>query len=177
MKRFIINFSLIIIAFLIYFLQENFFDWFTIAGVMPNLFVIYILFIGLFSGRNKGSIYGLVVGLMLDILVGNKIGLYTITLGGVGLTAGIFAKNFSKDSRITIMLMVGGLTFAYELIVYMLNYFMLDMNLEILIFLKILVIEVIYNIILTIIIYPLFKKFGYYIEHEYQGDKILTRYF
>ena len=177
MKRFIINFSLIIIAFLIYFLQENFFDWFTIAGVMPNLFVIYILFIGLFSGRNKGSIYGLVVGLMLDILVGNKIGLYTITLGGVGLTAGIFAKTFSKDSRITIMLMVGGLTFAYELIVYMLNYFMLDMNLEILIFLKILVIEVIYNIILTIIIYPLFKKFGYYIEHEYQGDKILTRYF
>ena len=73
--------------------------------------------------------------------------------------------------------MVAGLTFVYELIVYLLNYFLLDANLEIFIFLKILVIEVIYNIILTIIIYPLLKKFGYYIEHEYKDDKILTRYF
>lgn len=177
MKRFIINFSLIIIAFLIYFLQENFFNWFTIAGVMPNLFVIFVLFIGLFSGRNKGTVYGLVIGLMLDILVGNKMGIYTITLGAIGLTAGIFAKNFSKDSRITIMLMVAGLTFAYELIVYLLNYFISNTNLELLIFFRILLIEVIYNIILTVIIYPLLKKFGYYIEHEYKGDKILTRYF
>lgn len=177
MKRFIINFSLIMIAFIIYFFQENFFNWFTIAGVMPNLFVIYILFIGLFSGRNKGTLYGIITGLMLDINIGNRIGVYTIALGGVGLAAGIFAKNFSKDSRMTIMLMVAGLTFAYEFVVYILNYFMLDTNLEIFVFLKILVIEIIYNIILTIIIYPLFKKFGYYIEHEYQGDKILTRYF
>lgn len=177
MKRFIINFSLVLIAFVIYFLQENFFNWFTIAGVMPNLFIIFILFIGLFSGRNKGTVYGLVVGLMLDITVGNKMGIYTISLGAVGLAAGIFAKNFSKDSRITIMLMVAGVTFAYELIVYLLNYFILTSNLELWIFFRILIIEVIYNILLTIIIYPLFKKFGYYIEHEYTGDKILTRYF
>lgn len=177
MKRFVINFSLILIAFIIYFLQENFFDWFTIAGIKPNLFIIYVLFIGLFSGKNKGIVYGLVVGLMLDILVGNKTGIYAITLGGVGFASGVFAKNFSKDSRITIMLMVAGLTFVYEFIVYMLNYFLLNINFEIWIFLKILIVEVIYNIILTIIIYPLFKKFGYYIEHEYTGDKILTRYF
>lgn len=177
MKRFIINLCLILIAFLIYFLQENFFNWFTIAGIMPNIFVIYILFIGLFSGRNKGTLYGLIIGLMLDILVGNKMGIYTITLGAVGLSAGIFAKNFSKDSRITIMLMVAGLTFAFETIVYVLNHFMMDTNLEIWFFIRILFVEIIYNLILTIIFYPLFKKFGYYIEHEYKGDKILTRYF
>ena len=177
MKRFIINFSLILIAFLIYFLQENFFDWFTIAGVMPNLFIIFILFIGLFAGKNKGTAFGIGTGLMLDIVVGNKIGIYTIVLGGVGFVSGIFAKNFSKDSRMTIMFMTAGLTAAYEIIVYVLNYFILDTNFEILIFLRILVVEVIYNILLTIILYPLLKKFGYYIEHEYNGDRILTRYF
>ena len=177
MKRFIINISLIIIAFVIYFLQENFFTWFTIAGIMPNLFIIYVLFIGLFAGKNKGAIYGVSVGLILDIIVGNKIGIYTISLGGVGLASGIFAKNFSKDSRLTIMLMVAGLTFVYELIVYTLNYFLLNSNLEILKFIEILIVETIYNILITIIVYPLFKKFGYYIEHEYKGNKILTRYF
>lgn len=177
MKRFVINFSLILIAFLIYFLQENFFNWFTIAGVMPNLFIIFVLFIGLFTGKNKGTAYGIAIGLMLDIVVGNRIGIYTIALGGVGFISGVFAKNFSKDSRMTIMFMAAGLTAAYEILVYTLNYFILDTNLEILIFIKILALEVIYNIFLTIILYPLLKRFGYYIEHEYNGDRILTRYF
>lgn len=177
MKRFLINFSLIITALIIYFLQENFFNWFTIAGVMPNLFVILVLFIGLFTNKNKGTIYGLIIGMFLDFFVGSKLGIYTITLGLVGLVAEIFDKNFSKDSRMTIMLMVAGITASYEIIIYFLNYFILNGNLEILEFLKILLIEIIYNIIITIIIYPLIKKFGYYIENEYKGNKILTRYF
>ena len=110
---------------------------------MPNLFVIFTLFIGLFSGRNKGIIYGLIIGLILDILVGNKIGIYAVTLACVGLSAGIFAKNFSKDSRLTIMLMVAGLTAAFEIVAYILNYFILNTNAEVFEFIKILIIEMI----------------------------------
>lgn len=84
MKRFLINFSLIITALIIYFLQENFFNWFTIAGVMPNLFVILVLFIGLFTNKNKGTIYGLIIGMFLDFFVGSKLGIYTIILWLVG---------------------------------------------------------------------------------------------
>ena len=177
MKKFWINVVLILIALIIYFLQENFFTWFTIAGIMPNLFVIYVLFIGLFSGRNKGITYGIIIGLILDVAVGIKIGIYAFTLAGVGFAAGMFAKNFSKDSQITILLMAAGLTVAFETVCYILNYLILNTNLEIFEFFKILVVEVVYNVILTIILYPLFKKFGYYIEHEYKGDQILTRYF
>ena len=75
------------------------------------------------------------------------------------------------------MIMVGILTFAFELIVYLLNYFILKINLELLIFIRIVLIEVLYNVLLAIIFYPLLKKLGYYIENEYQEDKILTRYF
>ena len=32
-------------------------------------------------------------------------------------------------------------------------------------------------LIITIILYPLIQKFGYAIEEEYKGNKILTRYF
>ncbi len=177
MKKFWINVILVVIAFVIYFLQENIFTWFTIAGIMPNLFVMYVLFIGLFSGRNKGISYGIFIGLILDIAVGNKIGVYAFALAGVGFAAGMFAKNFSKDSQITIILMVMGLTFAFETVCYIVNYLLLNTNLELLEFFKILIVEIVYNAILTIIIYPVFKKFGYFIEHEYKGDQILTRYF
>ena len=50
MKKTMINIGLILTAILVYILQVNFFNWFNIAGVMPNLFVIFILFIGLFVG-------------------------------------------------------------------------------------------------------------------------------
>ncbi len=177
MKKTVINVCLSLTIILIYFLQANFFSWFTIAGIMPNLFVIAILFIGLFGTRTMGAIYGLVVGILLDLIIGTKVGIYSIGLGLIGFLAGVFDKNFSKDSRMTIMVMGVVATAAFEVLVFLLNYVFLATNIEIVNFVKILVIEVIYNLILTIILYPLIQKFGYYIENEYKGNKILTRYF
>jgi len=57
------------------------------------------------------------------------------------------------------------------------KYIIYSMNVEIFNFIIILLIEILYNIILTIILYPLMQKFGYYIENEYKGNRILTRYF
>ena len=75
------------------------------------------------------------------------------------------------------MFMVFGATMIFEVVSYFINYIQYSINIEILNFIKILVIEVIFNILITIIIYPLIQKFGYYIENEYKGNKILTRYF
>ena len=177
MKKFFIHTILVLLAFIIYFLQSNFFSWFTIAGIKPNLFVIYVLFIGLFGNKSMGIIYGSVIGLFLDLIFKEKIGMNLFGLALVGVIATIFNKNFSKDSRITIMVMVLSSTALYEVFMYFINYVVYSINVEILKFMNILIIEVIFNILITIIIYPLMQKFGYYIENEYKGNKILTRYF
>lgn len=177
MKKIVINFILVLIAFIIYFLQANFFSWFTIADVKPNLFIIYILFIGLFGNRSMGIIYGSILGIILDLLFEAKVGTNLIGLALIGIIAMIFDKNFSKDSRMTIMFMVFGSTIIFETLSYFIYYILYSTNIEILNFIKILIVEIIYNILITIIIYPLIQKFGYYIENEYKGNKILTRYF
>ena len=177
MKKAFINLVLVLIGFLIYFLQANFFKWFTIAGVKPNLFVIYILFIGLFGNKSMGIIYGSVWGLFLDLLFEERVGINLFGLTVIGIIATIFDKNFSKDSRITIMFMVFGSTVIFEVITYFMNYVLYSANMEILKFVQILIIENVYNNLITIIIYPLIQRFGYYIENEYKGNKILTRYF
>lgn len=177
MKKAIINIVLVIVAFIVYFLQANFFNWFNIAGIMPNMFIIFVLFIGLFASRTMGTIYGIILGIALDFIIGTKIGIYAVCLGFIGFLSGTFDKNFSKDSRMTIMLMVLGSTVIFEIVKYALNFFFISAEIEIISFIKIIAIEVLYNIILTIIIYPLIQKFGYYIENEYKGNKILTRYF
>ena len=60
MRKFSIIVILMLVFFLIYFLQVNIFSAFTIAGIKPNLFVIYILFIGLFANHFAGISFGVI---------------------------------------------------------------------------------------------------------------------
>ena len=144
---------------------------------MPNLFVIFILFIGLFYNKIAGVTYGIGAGILLDLFIGRKVGISAIMLGLVGLIGGIFDKNFSKESRITKIIMVIVSTFIYETGAYLLGCPIYGYSVEVLAFIKIMILEIIYNIIITIIVYPIMQKFGYKIEEEYKGNKILTRYF
>ena len=177
MKKVLINFAIIIVFLLLYFLQANFFTWFTIAGIMPNMFIILILFIGMFMGKTSVITYGIVFGILLDIFIGKTIGITSIMLSVVGIVAILFDKNFSKDSRMAIMIIVAISTIIYEVGVYLLSYLLIKTSIEIGPFIQVLLVEVIYNVILTIIIYPLIQLVGYDIEEEFKGSKILTKYF
>lgn len=177
MKKALTILILIISFFVIYFLQVNFFSWFTIAGVKPNLFIILVLFISLFAGMKVGISFGILIGLFIDIIIGKNIGTSAIMLGIIGIIGGYFDKNFSKESRITIMLMVIGSTCVFEIGVYILHAAQLSTYVEVVPFLITLLIEVIYNTILTIILYPIMQRFGYRVEDNFKGQQILTRYF
>lgn len=177
MKKALSILCLILTFFIIYFLQANFFTWFNIATIMPNVYVILVLFIGLFVKRKIGLAYGIGFGLYLDIVLGKTIGTSALALGIVGLLGEILSKNFSKDSRFIVCLMVIGTTAVYETIVYLLTMLRTEGTIEILAFLRILLIEMFFNGLITIIIYPLIKKAGYYLENLYDDKFILTRYF
>lgn len=86
-------------------------------------------------------------------------------------------KTFSKDSRMIILVMGVICTTIYEIILYILQYMVMGINIEIVQFINILLIEIIYNVIIIIMLYPLMKITGYELENEIKGDKILTRYF
>lgn len=89
----------------------------------------------------------------------------------------ILSKNFSKDSRFIVTVMVIITTIIYEILVYVLTILRTEGVLEILAFLKILTIEILFNTLITIIIYPIIKKAGYYVENLFDDKFILTRYF
>ena len=177
MKKALIYISLIFVFIFIYLLQSLFFVNFTIAGVKPNIIIILVLFIGLFIGRSRGIIYGIIYGIFIDLWIGKSIGITSICLAIVGIIGGAFDKNFSKDSRIVILLIGTFCTIVYEILVYIFQILFFQVNAEIIPFLKILAIETIYNVLIITIIYPIMKNVGYEIESEIKGDKILTRYF
>lgn len=177
MKKVLIHISLIIVFVVIYLLQTIFFSHFTIAGIMPNIFIILMLYIGLYMGRTMGIIYGITYGIFLDVWVGKSIGLTSIALAIIGLISGMFDKTLSKDNRMTVLLMGIVCTVIYETLLYLLQYMAFAINIEIVSFIKILLIEVVYNMLLIIILYPILDKTGYEIEEEIKGNRILTKYF
>ena len=101
MKKTLTIIILCLVYIIIYLLQINFFSWFTIAGIKPNLFIILVLFIGLYAGKRYGSILGIIFGLGLDLLGSNIIGQTAVILGIIGFSGGyldkVFSKLFKKD--------------------------------------------------------------------------------
>lgn len=162
---------------MIFFMQSNIFSSFTIAGIKPNLIIIFVLFIGLFTTQALGIGFGVICGLIIDLIYGRVIGTTAIMLCIIGYLGSYFDKNFSKENKLTIILMTIGATLIFELGLYFINSIILDFDREYLYFFKILIIEIIYNILLTIILYPLIQKTGYLLERTFKRNNILTRYF
>ena len=73
--------------------------------------------------------------------------------------------------------MILGATFVFELGTYFISSIILDFEREFFPFLKILLIECLYNVLLTIILYPIIQKLGYMIDRNFKRSNILTRYF
>lgn len=62
----IICIVLFLVFQLLYFLQSNIFPMIPIAGIMPNLFVIFILVIGLYGNNFLAMFFGIVCGIWID---------------------------------------------------------------------------------------------------------------
>ena len=178
MKKVLIGVITYISFLIIYFVQANFFDWFTIAGVSPNLFIILALFLGLFTNYYFALIMSVIMGLTIDFEVGRQfVGTTAVMLTIVSVLATYLDKNFSKDSRLTIIIMVIVSTIVYEIGLYALNMFIFSYEAKMGVFVKILLIEVLYNVIITSVLYEPIRKLGNLLERYFKERNILTRYF
>ena len=177
MKKFKSCLILLLLFLIIYFLQFNFFTWFNIRGIMPNLFVVFTLFVGIFIGQRIGIAVGLFVGIVIDVIIGKQVGFTGIALGIVGYVGELLDKNFDKNNLLTLLAMVAIVTFGYELV----NMFYIivrnGLNFNIFIFLIMIVVEVLFNVLLVMIFYPLIKKIGHYFEEVFKVKRVLTRYY
>ena len=175
-KKILSVLAVILTFFIIYFAQINFFSWFNIAGIKPNLFVVLILFIGLFMNKKLAAVCGFILGLYLDILTSKQVGISAILFATIGYIAGFLDKTFSKESKITIILMVLGSTFAYEAILFVYTTISNKIPLDMVGFIRILLIEIIFNGLLTIILYPVIRNLGNISERIFKGNKLNTGY-
>ena len=159
MKKVLISIITFIIICISIWFQIGFLNAIPLVGVMANLGIILSAGLGLISGRVVGGLVGGVYGLLVDISFGRSIGLYTFLYIMVGVVAGYLNKRFSKGNRISMIMLVLLCTCLFEVVAYFMNIVLNGYNLSIETLMMYLILESVYNVLLTII---LFKPIAFY---------------
>lgn len=126
--------------------------------------------------KKLATVFGLLIGIYLDILTSKQVGISAIVFAFMGYICGFLDKSFSKESKLTIILMVVGSTFAYEVIVYIYSSISNNVPLDVLGFIKILFIELLFNGLLTIILYPIIRNLGDLVERIFKTNRANSSY-
>ncbi len=159
--------SLIILFNLI--LQSTLFQQIEIYGVAPNTALILVISFAIYSGRNKGAVIGFFVGILQDIIFGRTIGLNALVFMIVGYLIGLMDQKIFRDNLLIPFIFTALATIIYEMI-NLLLIFLLGYRIELLnIIKKMLIIEVIYNSIISLIIH-------YYISKLFKSGLIKKGY-
>ena len=157
----------IILCVFCFVLQTSLFRHFEIAGVSPNLLVVLVSSIGFMRGKKEGIFIGFISGFLVDIFFSNVIGFYTLLYFLFGYLNGYFTKEFlPEDIKLPVVLIVGS-DFVLNLWVYLITFlFRGDFNFYYYL-MNIIIPEIVYTLIITILLYLLILKVNQKIE-EYE---------
>ncbi len=164
MKK-IITYAIFILAITL--IQTNLIGNIAILGVKPNLFIVFIIVVGLTNGSETGAVIGFIVGLVMDSYSPAPVGVYALIGLLLGILSGISNRNFFRDNYILTMAFAFIYTILFETVAYFAlisNLFWPDGVLSVLINLlnsykNFIIIEAIYSIPFALILHLLSFKF------------------
>jgi len=111
------RYVLIVIVLLV--IQSSVIPFISLAGVTPDLLLIYVVIISLREGQIPGTVGGFLIGLASDLSTGDFIGLGALTKTIAGFVAGFFFNESSPAqslSTYTFLLAVGIAGIAHNMI-------------------------------------------------------------
>ncbi len=153
-----IVFILAIVILLNFFLQSSILPYINILGVVPNTALLIVISIALYKGRFYGGFMGIVIGIIQDIVFSPVVGVNAFIYFFAGYLVGLVENKLTKENIFIPILfsILGTIYYNFSYYVFM---FFLSKDIPFLSFVKdILVIETIYNCVLSIPIYKIFSK-------------------
>ena len=153
-----IIFIFTLLMLLNFFLQSSLIPYLSIFGVVPNTSIILILCIALFKGKKYGSIFGLFIGLLQDIVFSPIIGINAIIYFFLGYFLGIIENRLIRDNMFIPILFSSLAIIYYNFSYYVFTYFLSQEILFLSLAKNILLTEIIYTTILSLPIYKIFSK-------------------
>lgn len=165
MKRKVITFFIILISFL---LQSTLFVKLKFGAVSPNLMLVVTSSFGFMRGRKSGMAVGAISGLLVDIFWGQLLGFHTLLYTMIGYLNGSFERLFyDEDVKLPIVL-ISASEFLYGICIYVFVYMLQgDFAFGTYLF-NIIIPELVYTILVTLILYQVILHINRKLESEEQ---------
>lgn len=141
-------------------LQCSFMPAIAIASIAPNLMIVFIVSFGLMRGKKSGLLIGFFSGLMMDmmcmVLGRYVIGFHAVIYMYIGYLCGYCYRIFYDDDvKMPVLLTAAG-DLSYGMLVYIAQ-FLLRGRVDFFYYLRRIILpEVVYTIVLTLVCYWLF---------------------
>lgn len=151
--------ALVLIIIINFILQTTIVPYFGILDVVPNTSLIIVVIIAILNGKKVGAITGLIIGLLQDIMYTMPIGINPFIYFFAGYLIGMTENKLSRESILLPIFMTILSTIGYHLFYYLFTFF-LGYEISIVKIMKdIVVVETVYNTLLSIVLFKLLSKF------------------
>jgi len=153
MKKVLMTFVTFLVICVTIWLQINFLDSIPLAGVTANIGIVLIAGLGLVSGKIIGGVTGIIYGLLIDVAIYRTFGVYTLLYASAGMISGFLNNSFSKENKISMVMLILFVTIAFETLVYILHLLLNHFEFQFSVLLMVLILESAYNMLLTILLF------------------------
>ncbi len=152
MKRFLFYLLMVIACFL---LQTTLFKGLAFGGIVPDLMIILTASLGFMRGKKTGLLIGFFCGFLADIFFGSVLGLNAMIYMYIGYANGKFSRIFyPEDIKLPLILILTS-DFVYGLLYYLTLFLMRGRFHFSYYLLNIILPEMVYTILVTLLLYPL----------------------
>jgi len=142
------------------------FQHLSLGAVTPNLMIIVTSSFGFMRGKKEGMVVGFISGLLIDVLFHDLIGFYALIYTLLGYANGFFKKIFYDDDIKLPLILIATSDFLYGNIVCVFMFIMRSRFNYFYYLWNIIVPELIYTILVTLILYQIILHINKKLEAE-----------
>ena len=153
MRNFWVGVIVFLVILICIWIQQNIINAIPLFGAVANVGIILVVTLGLITEQKIGAIVGIVHGLLMDILFGKSVGIYTLLFFAIGFFCGKIGHGFSKENKSSVIMIVVLATIIYEIMNYLLFVVIYKYDFELFASVWTIVLECLYNIFITIILF------------------------
>ena len=162
-KRPLITVFIIMISFL---LQCTVFQSLSFASITPNLLIIVTASFGFMRGKKEGMMVGFLCGIITDVFFGDLIGFYALFYTLLGYINGFFKRIFYPEDIKLPLFLIGASDFILGNAVCLLMFIMRSKFHYWYYMGNIIIPELIYTILITLVLYQVILKINQKLESE-----------
>ena len=161
MLRGLVTFVIIILGII---LQSTFLKFISINNISFNLLLIIVASYGIIRGNAEGAIVGFLIGFLQDVFFGSVIGLYALLYMYIGFFTGYFNRSYYRDRVLLPIMIIAGADLILNLAIYLFTYLFRGRTALGVYLTKIILPEITYTVLASIIVYRLFILLNYYLN-------------